>query len=498
VRNAELAARNGHWRAALKLWREAEVAGYDDPVYLQLQQAEAWTILAESDKSRTILQKLSRRSDLGSQRGAVLLRLGEHELFDRSTAVQGVQHIHEALAAGLTAADQSFANGLLADSTPEALEHFRQALRYDPYHHGAHRHSLSLEFLLGRHQELAQHVAVFKILYPDDPSPGSLIATESAMRGNLAAAQTELAPLRSQMNSNLWQQANQDCRAYAAAAKFYDVDALLHEQPPGRTPLDKLRTDPFSAGVMLMPGDFTALTNRPAMRIPRLPCIQQGVLASGDGLRRLLQPYLANPLVAVQEIEFGWHHHPEALIPTLAGMLLENQQPRTGPPLTMIMQMQARLYQMGADSPSMMPQIVRLARYLAARTEFELATRQQTNSLSAITNCLADIRKAVASPETSALECQAYFQFALELGDNDLALQLVNLLETRQLGDKATRRSRIKVELALGAFGPALDKINQLLSDNPNDPWALAQRQIARSGIKTLMDSAKISPKLNP
>ncbi|MGD0615993.1 MAG: serine/threonine-protein kinase, partial [Verrucomicrobiota bacterium] len=119
VRNAELAARNGHWRDALKLWHEAEVAGYGDPVYLQLQQAEAWTILSEPEKSRAALQKLSRRSDLGSQRGAVLLRLGEHELFDRPTAVQGVQHIHEALAAGLTAADQSFANGLLAESTPE-------------------------------------------------------------------------------------------------------------------------------------------------------------------------------------------------------------------------------------------------------------------------------------------------------------------------------------------------------------------------------------------
>jgi serine/threonine protein kinase len=495
VRNAELAARNGHWRDALKFWREAEVAGYDDPVYLELQQAEAWTILSESDKSRAILQKLSRRSDLGSQRGAVLLRLGEHELFDRPTAVQGVQHIHEALAAGLTAADQSFANGLLAESTPEALEQFRHALQFNPYHHGAHRHSLSLEFLLGRHQELANHLAVFKILYPDDPSPGFIAAAESAMAGNPAGTQTELAGLRDQVNSNVWEQANQACRAYAVAAKFYDVDALLCEHPPARTPLDKLRTDPFSAGAMLMPGDFTGMTNRPgSLRIPLLPCIQQGVLASGDGLRRLLQPYLGNPLVAVQEIEFGWHHHPEALIPTLAGMLLENQQPRTGPPLTTIMQMQARLYQLGADSPSMMPQIVRLARYLAARTEFELATRRQTNSLSAITNCLADIREAVASPETSVMEDHAYFQFALGLGDNDLALQLVNLLETRQLGDEATRRARIEVELALGAFGPALDKINQLLSDNPNNPWALAQRQIALSGIKTLMDSAKPNP----
>jgi len=49
------------------------------------------------------------------------------------------------------------------------------------------------------------------------------------------------------------------------------------------------------------------------------------------------------------------------------------------------------------------------------------------------------------------------------------------------------------VELALGAIGPALDQINQLLADNPNDPWALAQRQTARSKLRALMDSATIS-----
>ena len=211
---------------------------------------------------------------------------------------------------------------------------------------------------------------------------------------------------------------NQACGAYAAAATFYDVDALLRHQPPGRTPLDECGPTRFSAGVMLMPGDFMGLTNRPVWRIARLPCIQQGMLAAGDGLGRLIHPYLANPVIAVREIEFGWQHHPEALMPALAGMMLENQQPRTGPPLDTIRELQARLYQMSADSACMMPQIGRLARYLAARTECELAASQPTNSLSAITNCLADIRAAVGAPETSALECRAYLQFALQFGDN--------------------------------------------------------------------------------
>jgi serine/threonine protein kinase len=496
IHNAELAVRNGRWRDALGFWQAADAAGYRDKVYLGLQEAEAWTVLSEPEKSRAELVRLSRRSDLGAERGAVLLRLGEHELFDVATANQGIQHVREALTAGLDPADTMLARGLLADSTPEALGFFHQVLQYDPYNHGAYVHSVSLELLLGHHQELANHLAVFKILYPDDISPHFIAATEAAMAGDSNGAQKELALLRNQVNSNVWEEANLKCRVEAATANFYDLDTLLRAGSTCRTPLDALRTNPFSAGVMLMPNDFTAATN--IFRTAQLPCLQQGLLAAGNGLARLLQPYLGNQALAVQEIESGWHHHPEALMPTLAGMLLENQQPKNRPPLTAILQLQAQLYQMGADSSSMIPQVSRLARYLAVRADFELSAQQSTYSVSVINNCLADIRQAAASPEISPLECQAYFQFALKLGDTDLALQLIDLLEQREPNAQTTRRDRIQVELAMGSYGPALDKIDQLLSQTPINSWALTQRQIALSGLKTLVESNQISFQQKP
>lgn len=493
LRSAELAARSGHWREAINDWDEAEADGYRDSIYLSLQKAEAWTVLSETDRAGALLTRLAARSDLGGQRGMVLLRLGEHELFDRTRSVHGIQLVREAMTAGLTNADLYFAKGLLAESTPQALDLFHRALQFDPYHHGAHRQSLSLEFLLGRHQDLANHLAIFKILYPDDPSPRFIAAAESAMRGDLAEAQKELAALHNQVNSNTWEQLNLACQAYTAAADFYSVDSFLKHQTNGLPVLDKLRTNLFSTGFLLLPSDIPGATNLPGnLRISRLPCLQNGLLEESDGLRGLLLPYLANPVLALKQIKSGWQHHPEALVPVLAGILLENQQPETGFKSVATLQMQAQLFQMGSDSPSMMPQIGRLARYLAASTEFELVAEQQTNSPQARVDCLANMRRAIASPETSVAECHAYFQFALGLGDNDLALQLVSLLEKRQLNDPTTCRSRIQVELAIGAFGSALEKINQLLADHPNDPWALARRQVALSGIKTSFDSTKI------
>jgi serine/threonine protein kinase len=477
VRNAELAVRNGHWRDALKLWHEAEVAGYGDTVYLQLQQAEAWTILSEPDKSSAILQKLSRRSDLGNQRGAVLLRLGEHELFDRPTTVQGAEHIHEAMAAGLTVADQSFASGLLADSTPEALKQFHLALQFDPYHHGAHLHSLGLELLLGRHQELETHIRVFKILYPDDPTPIFVEAAEQALAGNEPGAQTLLASVHSQINSNALAQLNLAFRTYAQAAKFYDLDRWLSTETNGGTRTAQ-GNSVFTPENVFISGSLPSVS-----RLPQLPCLQKGVFEGADALSRLAMPFLSSPQSGVKQIESAWQHHPEALVPVMGGLVLESRKPAGEPAPPWLLKLQAELFQLGADSPSMMPGMQRLSRYLAARTEFELNETGQTNAFGS--NCLANVRQAVSEIKSPA-EFKAYFDFAFKLGDIDLARDILGHWSSQQPDNPAVRRNRIEIEVASGDYGSALSLVDQLVADFPQDAWALDQRMRILEGIKKL------------
>lgn len=480
LRNAELAMRSGHWREALRYWDEAEAGGYRDPIYLSLQRAEAWTVLSEPGRSGSLLNDVARRSDLGNQRGLVLLRLGEHELFDRDALEQGVKHVRDALSAGLTDADHAFAQGLLADSTPAALDSFRQALRYNPYHHGAHRHSLGLEFLLGQQQELSNHAAVFKILYPDDPSPRFLEAAELALQGKLAESQTQLMLLRNQVNSNTWEQFGLACRTFTEAARLYDINALLGEPTSGKSAIDQVAVNLLGTGFTPLPGN---------LRTPRLPCLQKGLLEASDGLRSLMIPFLSNPEAAVNQIESASRRHPEALIPVLAGLTLEKRQPREGPKLLPVLRLQARLYQQAADSSSMMPSLGRLAMFLAARAEFELAVRQTNSSLER-TNCLANTHRALASKDALPAECRAYLDFATGLQDWDLARDLMVQWERQQPGDPSARRNRIQVELAAGAFGPALKLIDQLLAENAHDSWALSQRKAAFDGLNALLDSS--------
>jgi hypothetical protein len=137
----------------------------------------------------------------------------------------------------------------------------------------------------------------------------------------------------------------------------------------------------------------------------------------------------------------------------------------------------------------MMPDIQRLSRYLAARTDFELYENGQTNALSARTNCLANVRQAVGEIKSPA-EYKAYFEFAFKLGDIDLARDIFGRWARQQPVDPAIRRNRIEIEVASEAYGPALMLVDQLLADFPQDIWALDQRRRIFEGIKKLATTA--------
>jgi hypothetical protein len=488
LRSAELAARSGQWRQALKQWYQAEAVGYNDQVYLGLQRAEAWTVLSEPARAEAELRRLAKRSDLGNQTGAVLLRLGEHELFAKATYQPGVEHVRQALAIGLKGADEALAKGLLAESSPEALEWFRQGLTLDPYHHGAHVQSMGLEILLGRHQELETHIRIFRVLYPDDPSPGFLEATELALQGKLAEAQARLDSLRAAANTNILARMHASLRLLAEAADVYRIEALLGQPTFKDRRLGDWAADAISTLAAANPAGLGCAG--PGSRTPQLPCLQKGLLEGSDAVKTLMMPFLGDPIAAVKKVHESWQHHPEAYVPVLAGLFLDNRQPRQGQKSPVILRMQADLFQLGADSCSMVPSLPKLARFLAAGSQFELVHLGPTNAASARPACLENIRRAARSAETSAAECRAYFEFAFGLEDLDLARTLLSQWEQREPGDERALRCRIRLETANGALGPALKLLDRVLVVSPNDAWALGQKTAVREKLEETLRAA--------
>jgi serine/threonine protein kinase/tetratricopeptide (TPR) repeat protein len=491
LRDGELAARNGHWREALRHWDEAQSAGYNDTISLGLQRAEAWTVLNQPDRSGAELRKLMRRPDLGEHRDTVLLNMGDYELFDKATAKEGEAHVRQALAAGLSRADQLVAEGLLAESVPNALLCFQHALRIDPYSYAAHIHSLGIEFVLGRHAELANDIRVFLILYPDDPSPRYLAAMESALGGRLPEATAALEPLRQSMSESSWNKLVLGYRRVGDAASCLSIDVFLKGDAFDSRKFSQLMLEAGSLIAGSLPG---SITETPRLREPHLPCLEHGFLDAVAAVQALNSPFYRDITPAIAQIKSGWQLCPEATVPFRAAALLEARHPAAGPKSIPLLAIQAELFQMASDSQSFVPGLPRTSRYMATKAELELIQSQPTNVVALRNNCLRNVRAAASDAEASGAESRAYFTIACELGDYDSAKQLLDRRAMLASVDADLRHDRVELAILSGNFESAIRMIDSLLAHNTDDAWALRQRQVVIEKLEGLLRGIQSQP----
>ena len=78
----------------------------------------------------------------------------------------------------------------------------------------------------------------------------------------------------------------------------------------------------------------------------------------------------------------------------------------------------------------------------------------------------------------------------MDLEQLEVARAFLNRWEGLERADPAVARACIRLDLVAGAFGNALQKLNQVLAQNPGDPWAKSQRELALEKIRGLAASA--------
>lgn len=484
----EIESRKGQWRPALGELDAAERAGYPDRIDLALKRIGAWTALAEHDRVREQLRWLTSQPQLGRYRSLVLLRQAEHELFDPSAWPAGLDHVRQALQAGLEApGEAAFAEGLLAQSSPEALQHFAEALRLDPYHHGAHRHALGLELLLGRFDELDRHLALFKVLYPEDPAPTAIEATRLALAGRAAEAQQLLSRWRSAVNEQTWELLMSGLRVMGEAGKLFDLDGFLRDDP-GPAPVNEGFLT--NALAFFLGSSSPRDSPNPAFpRLPQLPCVKNGLEKGMRALASIALPLFGDPGTAIQTVKQACQSHPECLLPLAAGTFLDPQRPTDPDQLRRFLVTQADLFQTAADLPSIVPKAHHLARFMAALDQIELGHRLQPADPAARQACIDNLRWFTTQTNVSGTTYRACLNLALEVNELDLARELLSRWERLQPNHDEAARYRVQLELASGAYRRALDTIQELLEKRPDDPWALRKKQEVLRGIHSLSDS---------
>src|SRR5262249_53081781 len=152
---------------------------------------------------------------------------------------------------------------------------------------------------------------------------------------------------------------------------------------------------------------------------------EKGLLEGRMAITMMRMPSIGNIDGCVERIKNCWKRHPEALVPMMAGIYLETRQPTNGPKSLQLLRMQAELFQLGADSPSLVIGLDRSSRFLAAKTQVELLRLGEAPAEALRKSCIQNVRQALSSPETSAAEISAYFRLAMELNEYDLGSLLV-------------------------------------------------------------------------
>jgi hypothetical protein len=348
-----------------------------------------------------------------------------------------------------------------------------------------------LEFLLGRHSDLQDSIRFFAAIYPDDPSPGFLEAAEFAMHGQLKEAQAKMNELRDSIGSAEWKEVSDGLPSIVATAKHFDPDALLEQPHPSVAASDFLRAAQSVARL-----GASASGPHDARHTPYLPSIEKGLLEGREALTTMMLPSVGNVNSSVQRIKASWQHHPEALIPAVAAMYLETRQPTNNVKLTNLLVFQADLYQLAADSPSLLAGLDRTSRLLATKTDLELLELNPSNAAVLRQSCVGNIDRALSSSETSTSEFKAYFGIAMRLAEYDTARELLVKWERGRREDMAAKHSRIELEIATGNLEVAWKLVNSLLAVLPNDAEALAERQTIQEKLTRL--NALIHPSLFP
>ena len=124
---ARLAGERGRWRLALKNLDAALEAGHPDPIRVRLERLRALEVLEEVGPWGQEIDALAARQDLGRYEAEVRLHQGIR-LRSLGQEAEGLKLVRRAVAMGLPDADAAFARAMIADTSPEVVDHLRRAL----------------------------------------------------------------------------------------------------------------------------------------------------------------------------------------------------------------------------------------------------------------------------------------------------------------------------------------------------------------------------------
>ncbi len=147
-----IAANSGNWAVVLERVDEAIRRIPEEALRFRLMKLVALDGLSQIKRARKEARSLWEIPDKGDYAGEIALWWADVGVLQRSRE-ESRQLFQRAIDLGLPPAEEAYAHGMLADTTPQAVAHYRRAIELDPFHHRAHASLVLYLLLLGRRDE---------------------------------------------------------------------------------------------------------------------------------------------------------------------------------------------------------------------------------------------------------------------------------------------------------------------------------------------------------
>jgi serine/threonine protein kinase/Flp pilus assembly protein TadD len=453
IDQARVAAARGLWRKALESYGRYFANGNPKTSEIVLGRVAALVALNRESEALSELDEIADDAELGENAGRVLLWLADLQNEARNDPDVKERLIRTALEKGLPDADREYAQGLLAATSPEAVEHFKRALEFDPSHVRAVEMLTSLYILLGRHEDARDLIEAARLVFPEDANPRLLEALQTALRGDKAEAEALIAQPKADIDPD-------------RATRWVSLIRIIH----------RFRV------ISLDDTDLTAANGAAVMEeyagavqslMEVLANIQGGTESS---TKRGFDPppYLNRRLrTLIPALWFASDDDLEPLIRELKGLIDVHPE---GTLLAFLGRLQAgqgklveaeRTFLRAADTPSVFP--IRPSALLNAivvqRRLMETPQGEPPAELKART--AATVRTLQAIGPISPAHAPVLVRAAARAGEPDLARSILAVWERARPSDEHARALRAEIELAAGSPGSALEHARLLVKQYP-------------------------------
>ncbi len=463
-----------HWEKAIGYWKQDSDKAHQQEVPLRLKQIRAHGSLSLLPEAKKLLAKITKHPNIKDHQAEVLLIRAEVAL--DTTPEQSEKLFRQAIEAGLSKADEGFARGCVAESTVEAIRHFRTALEHDKSHYTA-RVYLGLDLLfLGRVEEAQKVALTSKAIFPKDRNFQILIAMTYALQRKAKELEQEMQTLRPGLPKN--QRAVVD----QAIELMFMLANLDHTAPDKLMPkfAQMAKGQKFGAIFGLM-NQAAARPGQNAPKMLRLPPSIGKIMNRIVGNAKLMV-FGTVPPKAVAEFEKAVEQHPEASLCYAFGKVLEmaGQTQR------------AEAAYLKACELRSVANIKKMALLDAIRLEIDELLLH--NTLEAKLRAETNLRKLLKLGPLSRDQARNMIEKAMLLGPEWID-HLVSRLDAKLQKDLSIMEAKMTGFLGTHRWSSALQVADTILKKYPTHNKATRARAKALEEIKLL---AAVAPYLDP